>query len=185
MHKEVEARFIGIDYDALKKRLDQLGATDRGTHHLQETVFFDKELSWNTDRGKFVRVRKIGSETLMTFKHNERDEVDGTKEIELTVDDYDRSCDFLREVGLVPYRRQEKRRHSYAMGEVRVDIDFWPRLPPYAELEGPSEAHLKEAAARLGFNWVDADFHNAAWVIENVYSIPFRKLRSFMFDETA
>lgn len=37
-------------------------------------------------------------------------------------------------------------------------LDEWPWLPTYIEIEGPTEAAIKETAHKLGFDWADAKF---------------------------
>ena len=68
------------------------------------------------------------------------------------------------------------------MDDVIVDIDTWPKIPTYVELEGPSENALKSAAARVGFDWKDAVFENARIVIEERYHIPVGSMKWFTFD---
>jgi len=63
-----------------------------------------------------------------------------------------------------------------------VDIDTWPRILSYVELEGPSEDKLKETAKLLGFDWNNAVFYDARSIIEKNYNIPVGKMRWFTFD---
>ena len=88
----------------------------------------------------------------------------------------------FEKVGLKPFRHQQKKRHTFRLDGVTFDIDTWPRIPAYIELEGESEQALKDAAHQAGLDWKDADFHNASWIIENKYNIPVRQLKWFTFD---
>ena len=63
-----------------------------------------------------------------------------------------------------------------------IDIDTWPKIPPYVELEGESEVALKHVAQDLGLDWKNAVFENARVVIETRYNIPLSTLRWFTFD---
>lgn len=81
------------------------------------------------------------------------------------------------------YRRQEKKLHKFLFKDVIVDIDTWPKVPTYVELEGPSEEHIREVANLLGFDWSEAVFEPPRYVIENKYNIPVSKLRFFTFDK--
>ena len=129
-----------------------------------------------------MRIRKTGQNIFVTFKHKEEHTATGTKEIEFGASDFDKVIDFLLEIGLIFFREQEKKRRKFTLGEVIVDIDTWPKVPTYVELEGPSEEALKEAADNLDLDWSKAVFGLSADVIES-YGIPVRKLKFFTFDK--
>jgi adenylate cyclase class 2 len=179
--REVEARFLNVDVGALLERLKAAGAEDLGEDLIHEVIFYDKDLRWQREEKKYARVRKTKNGIRMTFKHNDVLGADGTKEIEIAVDDFDRAAAFLEAIGLVAFREQEKKRHSFKLGEVMVDIDTWPSIPTYVELEGPSEEALKETASRLGLDWNQAVFESARFLIEKYYGIPVSSYRHFTF----
>ncbi len=51
------------------------------------------------------------------------------------------------------------------------------------ELEGKSEEDLKKAAKKADLDWKNVEFHDAKWIIENIYKIPVGKMRWFTFDK--
>lgn len=79
-------------------------------------------------------------------------------------------------------RRQEKKVHTFQLGDVTVGLDTWPLAPTYVELEGPSEAALKKTASQLGLEWTDAVFVNALEVLEQYFHIPASTYRYYTFD---
>ena len=180
-HKEIEVRFLEVDYGALVQKLKSLGAEELGDSFLEEIIFHDAAQVWGS-LGKFVRLRKSDRGVYLTYKNHVAAAIDGTEEIELSVDDSHMAEIFLERVGLIAERHQQKKRHSFKLGEVVVDIDTWPKIPTYVELEGPSEAALREAAAKLGFDWKDAMFEDARGVIEKIYNIPIGTMTWFTFD---
>lgn len=182
-NREIEARFLEIDVEAFKKRLTEVSAEDLGEDFLQEVIFYDKDLEWQKYGRKFARLRQNKKGVFMTFKHVETDTVEGAQEIELKVDNFDKAKDFLEEVGLVAFREQEKKRHSFKLGNVIVDIDTWPSIPTYLELEGPSEEDLKKAAQILGLDWSQAVFEDARHIIENRYKVPVGQYKYFTFEK--
>lgn len=179
--REIEARFLNIDQAEFKKRLAETGAKDLGDDRIHEVIFYDKALRWQKEEKKYARVRRTKHGVLMTFKHNDFLGADGTKEIEIGVDDFDRAVSFLSHIGLVAFREQEKKRHSFKLGDVMVELDTWPSVPTYVELEGGSEVALKDAAGRLGLDWSTAVFESARFLIERHYRIPVSSLRRFTF----
>lgn len=182
-NREIEVKFLEIDKEALIKKLRELGAKDLGEDNLKEAIFYDKEGKWQYDEVKFVRIRQTSKGIFVTFKHKEVHGVTGTKEIEFTANDFQKVKDFLLEVGLVFFREQEKKRHKFLLDEVTVDIDSWPGIPTYVEIEGPSEEAIKEAAVKLDFDWTKAEFGLAHDVIEGKYKVPVRSFRYFTFEK--
>lgn len=183
--REIEARFLGIDPEEFKRKLIAAGAEDLGEDLIREMIFYDKDFLWQKEEKKYVRVRKTKNGICMAFKHNDALAADGTKEIEIGVSDFDAAAALLEHIGLVAFREQEKKRHAYRLGDVRVELDTWPSIPTYAELEGPSEQALKAAAAKLGLDWKHAVFESARFLIEKYYRIPVSSLRHFTFSKIA
>lgn len=179
--KETEVRFLEVDKPALVAKLVALGAEDHGEVMLEEIIVYDKDLKWQNEK-RFVRLRKSGDTTKLTYKQHMPDAKDGALEVEFEVEDIDKSSLFLEKIGLVPFRRQQKKRHTLHMGDITVDIDTWPRLPTYAEFEGPSMDALKEIAGKLGLDWGKVVYEDAKYVIEKFYNIPVGSLRWFTFD---
>lgn len=179
--KEIEVRFLEIDKDTLLKELLELGADDLGETVLEEVIFYDADRKWR-DEQKFIRLRRIGDVTKLTYKHNKGQTIDSASEIELEVSDIQKTEALLVKTGLIAFRHQQKKRHTFKLDNVIVDIDTWPRIPTYVELEGPSEKSLRAIAGKLGFDWKDAVFDDARSIIENKYSIPVSSMSYFTFD---
>lgn len=182
MPAEIEARFLDVDIPALLGRPHNLGADDLGEELLRETVFYDKELSWQRSGRVLVRIREGKGGVSVSYKNAAVDTVSGTQEIEFAADNAKAVEQLLVEIGLVAWRRQEKKRHSFRFRGVSVDLDTWPGVPTYVELEGPSEAGIQKTAASLELEWSQAIFGNAGLTIEKHYGIPVRQLRWFTFE---
>jgi adenylate cyclase class 2 len=180
-NKEIEVRFLEIDKQALIDRLKGLGAEDHGEELLEEIIFYDKDLAWLAS-GKRLRLRKTSKGLFLSYKNHFSHTVDGTEEIEFMVSDARQAEVFMDRIGFPAYRHQQKWRHSFKLGDVVADIDTWPRVPPYVEIEGPSEGSLKEAAKKLNLDWRDVVLDPPSSVIEDRYHIPVRRMRWFTFD---
>jgi len=179
---EIEVRFIEVNVSELTNKLVLLGARDEGEDSLEEIIFYDKDLTWQAYGRKFVRIRKTNKGIFVTYKHQAVDSATGTEEIEFRIENIETMVKFLERIGLVAYRRQQKKRHKFLLGDVIVDFDTWPKVPTYVELEGPSEEALKRAARDLGFDWGKVIFENPRALIKKYYSIPVENLRWFTFD---
>lgn len=181
-NREIEVRFLEINKDALIAKLRELGATDHGEDFLKEVIFYDPDFKWRHER-RMVRVRSTNNSTVVTYKHHQHQSAAGTEEVEFTADSAERVNALLEKIGLIAFRHQEKYRYTFQLGGVTIDIDTWPKIPTYVELEGTSEEMLQKVAHRLGLDWAKANMTDARWVIENIYNIPVSKLRYFTFDK--
>lgn len=179
-NKEIEIKFLEINVEDVKKRLIECGAEDLGDDLISETVFYDKNMDWPKEN-KFVRIRSTKNGSKLTYKHSDETTIDGTVEIEFGIDNVGKTKSFLEVLGLVDFREQEKKRHSFRFGEVMADIDTWPGIPTYLELEGPSEEALKSASDALGFDWSKRQIGTAGRVIQEVYNVPVKSYKIFTF----
>jgi len=186
-HTELEAHFLNIDPQKLHEKLMKVGATDLGEDMYKDIMLYDKELTWMKTY-KFFRIRSSSKETKLGFKnfqYKENPPVPSSKpevkEIEIIVDSPEKALLILEEAGFVAYRFQEKKRHSYKLGNVMIDVDTWPSTPPYAEIEGNSEKEIRAVAEMLGFNWKDAVFRGAGYIIEQYLPVKVRELRYLTF----
>jgi adenylate cyclase class 2 len=152
MQTEIETRFLDINKDELVKKLVDRGALDKGEEKLEEIIFHAADGSWVGKR-KFVRLRKTKGKVKLTYKENVEQTVDSAQEIELEVSDLEKCSEFFNKIGLFAMRRLEKYRHTFELGDVTVDIDTWPKVPAYMEIEGPSVESLKKACETLGMDW--------------------------------
>jgi adenylate cyclase class 2 len=101
----------------------------------------------------------------MTYKQFDDDSIDGAKELEVIVSDFDTVVATLDEAGLTHDTYQESKRENWRVGDVEIMLDEWPWLDTYMEIEGPSEILVKQTAELLGLSWDDAVFGGVA----NVY----------------
>jgi len=180
-NREIEVKFLEVDKPQLIKQLLDLGAVDKGEEKITEQIYKDKEGKW-TDQEKFARFRQTKGKTVFTYKHVLERTATGTVEIEFNIDQPEKLKAFLEELDLALARENEKIRHKFMLGDVTIDIDTWPKVPTYVEIEGPSEQSIMDAAAKLGFDYAKAEFGTAQQVIEEKYGIPVRRLRYFTFD---
>lgn len=152
MEKEIETRFLDINKKEIVKKLISLGAIDNGEEKLEEIIFYDKNMKWK-GKNKFVRIRKTKNKIKLTYKNNQKQTIDSAKEIEFEVSDIDKCLEFLNKIGLKIIRRLEKYRHSFKLDNAMIDIDTWPKIPPYIEIEGPSIASVKNICEKLNLDW--------------------------------
>lgn len=156
MQTEIEVKFLRVEPDDIRARLQKAGAVCKQPMQVMRRVVFDNE-HMNQKNG-FIRIRDEGHRITMTYKQYDETSLTGAKEIEFTVSDYEAAVALIEAVGIKPKSIQEARREIWNLGEVEVVIDEWPWIDPFIEIEAASEELVKDAAAKLNFDWRDAAF---------------------------
>lgn len=170
MQTEIEAKWLNIDPSEFRIRLKAAGADLVNPERQMTRATFDLPESERTS-GRWARVRDEGDKTTMTYKQLTDRTVLGTKEINLTIDDFQKGCEFLRELGLEQKSYQETKRESWVLDGVEVEIDTWPWVPSFVELEAPTEDALHKAAEKLGLSMDQALHGSVEPVYQAVYDV--------------
>lgn len=157
MQSEIEVKFVNVSFDDMRTKLAALGGTCEQPMRLMRRVAINSEFM-KTGKDAFLRVRDEGDKVTMTYKQFDSLSVDGAKEIEVQVSDYDKTVAILAQAGLPAHTSQETKRETWRLGDIEIMLDEWPWLNPYIEIEGHSEEALQTAAEQLGFKWEDAVF---------------------------
>ena len=80
------------------------------------------------------------------------DSIQKVKEVELNVSSIDEMNLFLENIGIVRRNYQEKKRTSYKYKDASIEIDEWPLLEAYMEIECDSNETIKEILDLLDLN---------------------------------
>lgn len=161
MHTEYEVRVLEIDKEELVKKLESLGATFQWDYIQKRYVYdFIPKID-----GKWIRLRTNGEKTTLTIKNLVSSEIDGTQELEIEVDNFERANLMLKELGYEAKGYQENRRCQYVLNGVEIDIDSWPLIPTYLEIEGPSEDAVYNVLDVLGYKKENATTRD----VEGIY----------------
>lgn len=147
MHTEYEVRILNIDVEDVIKRIEQTKAV-KEWDCLQRRYVYDFIPKLD---GKWIRLRTNGLKTTLTIKNIVSSSIDGTQELEIEVDNFERCHMILKELGYEAKGYQENRRIQYTLNGVEIDIDYWPMIPTYLEIEGPSEDAVYHIVELLGF----------------------------------
>jgi adenylate cyclase class 2 len=157
MQTEYEATFTDVSKDDIRARLAAAGATLVKPEFLQKRSVFLLPAGHEIPGG-WLRVRDEGDRVTMSLKVVDGDKIENQRETELVISDFAAGKDLLTAIGAREKAYQESRREKWRLGDVEVTVDEWPFLPPYVEVEGPSEAAVRAAAGRLGFDYAAARF---------------------------
>ena len=72
----------------------------------------------------------------------------------------------LKKIGMVGRYSAEKKRTTWKKGNVTFDIDTWPRLKTYLEIEGENWNDVDAAVLELGFDLKDKVICSATQIYE-------------------
>lgn len=161
MHIEYEVRVLEVNVDDIKKKLDKIATFE--WNHLQRRYVYD---FIPKEDNKWIRLRTNGEYTTLTIKNLVSSKIDGTKELEIIVDDFDKTNMILKELGYIPKGYQENKRVQYTLNDVEIDIDSWPMIPPFLEIEGKSEEDVYKAVELLGYKKEDCTTRD----VQQIYS---------------
>jgi len=155
---EIEAKFFDVDPKQIEAKLATAGAQKLGDFLYRSKSFdfpgfpLDAQAAW-------VRLRDEGDQVMLAFKkrlgavtHDGSTTDTGMQEIEVEVDDYDKTALLLESIGMVLKFAQEKKRTRWVLGDIQFDIDEWPRLKPYLEIESTSWEKVDEGVRLLGLD---------------------------------
>ena len=179
MHTEIEERILEIDTDKIIKKLEELGATKKGE-------WFQKRYTYDFTpkrENQWLRLRTNGEETTLTYKNVETREIDGTKELEIEVSDFEGTNKFLEILGYKYRNYQENKRIRYYLNDVEIDIDTWPMIPTYMELEGPSVEKVKEVEDLLEVDKSKITTLFADEIYDKYYGIDVLSIKELKFKE--
>lgn len=147
MNTEYEVRILEINKKEFINKIISLGAIHIGDFHQKRYVYdlIPKEES------KWIRLRTNGKETTLTIKEIKSNTVDGTKELEIKVDDFEKTNLLLEQLGFKNKGYQENKRSEYILDDIHIDIDKWPMIPEYVEIEGLNEESVYNMIDKLGY----------------------------------
>ncbi len=156
MNTEFEAKFVQVNLDEFRSKLESLGAVmNHPMRPMRRAIIKNQELN---NSNAFLRVRDEGDKITLTYKRFDSLSIDGAKEHEVTVGDFNETISLLAAAGL-PYKSiQESKRETWKLNNTEIVLDEWPWLDPYIEIEGEDEESVKITAKLLGFDWQDAVF---------------------------
>lgn len=169
METEIEAKFPDVNVVELRSALKAKEAALEHPEVLMRRRNFDYQDRRLEKMGGWVRVRDEGNKITLSYKQLNDRTLHGMKEVNVVVDDFDKTCQFLESVGMAMKAYQETKREKWLYKNVEVTIDTWPWVPSFVEFEGPTEEAVKGVAADLGFDWSKA-MHGS---VETIYQMHF------------
>ena len=179
MQTEYEVSKLEVFFDEVIQKLERIGAKKVGVYHQKRYVYDFIPVQ----KGRWIRLRSNGKVTTLTVKEVKSLRVDGTKELEIVVSNFDDTNEILMKLGYIPRTFQENFRIEYTLGGVNFDLDKWPMIPPHLEIEGKSEEDVLKAVKLLGWSGDDMTAQDIDTVYSKIYGIDLNSIKMLKFSE--
>jgi predicted adenylyl cyclase CyaB len=137
---EIERAYYTFNEDDVVRKLKELA-------DYQEAVML-KQCMFKLKTNAFGRVRSDGTTVTMTIKERVKGSI-YERETEMKVSSYNTAIQMFLLMGAKKNYDLEKIRRTWTMGDCEVVMDTYPGLPPYIEVEGPTEEHVNAVALLL------------------------------------
>lgn len=104
---------------------------------------------------KWVRLRDTNGHVTLTVKHvfdKNSEDVQKVGEYEIEVNSVEEADTLLTALGFAKRNVQEKIRTQYKYKNAEIDLDEWPMLQPYMEIESDDKSIYQEIIDKCGYN---------------------------------
>lgn len=151
---EIERKILNINKQELESKLIALKA-HKIFEGIIKTKYFDYPDYTFKNRNELLRLRLINNRTELTFKHDRNDtnrtRTVNEKNIQLEGDQLDKISEFLISIGFIQSMYFEKHRTEYSLSnkKVKFEIDTYPLLPTFVEIEAGSPEIIDEMITNL------------------------------------
>lgn len=182
METEYEAKFYPVNKTKIRQRLKALGAKlvlpERKMRRSVFDCLFNPQI-----KAHYIRVRDEGNTVRMSLKiHAEQaGRLDDQKELDIEVSSFDRAVAILESLSLKQSGYQENLRETWHYQGGEIEIDTWPGLKPYVEIEAKSEKKLKETAQKLKLDWEKRIITSVVEIYMKVYNQSAEKILKKLF----
>lgn len=115
------------------------------------------------------------------MKGEDSDTIDGTKELEFEIENFEAANEFLNIIGFVARNYQENNRIQYVLDDVELDIDSWPMIPTYLEIEAKSEEKINKMIKKLNLDNSKMTALNCDDIYKKIYHIDISEIKELRF----
>ena len=178
LNKEVEIKLLEIEEKKFIDRILKFGALENGNFFQRRYVYDFNPI----DANRWIRLRTNGKITTLAIKEIlDKNAIDGVNEIEIVVDDFDKTNDILNLLGYKARNYQENYRKVYLLKNTEISIDSWPLISTYVEIEGKSKEDVLEILELVKDcgreTTLDVDS-----IYKEIYGIDMKKIKELKFE---
>ncbi len=180
MAHEVETKVLDVDKNFIAGKLEKLGAKKILETRLVVDWYGPKGLTHHGDDPWYLRTRSYGNTKHEVTWKGKSDILGASRkhqEINFIISDPKKFEDFLFALHLEKYAHQEKDRTSWTLNNWRFDLDQYPEMPAYLEIEGTDENHIQEALKLLGLSDNKTSSEGERVLIQKEYNLDWNNMR--------
>ena len=132
-YKEHEIKVLDVDIKDLEERLEEIGALK--VYDDKRTIFAldTPERMFLNNQDKLIRVTDEGNIKVTMHVNQSKPEI--KEGIKFKTSRLKETMDFFHALGLDPISKVESHRVSYELGQIDFDIDKFPKIPPFLEID--------------------------------------------------
>lgn len=177
--QEIETKVLEVDVEAVKAKLNKLGAKEIQNTRLIVDWYCPKGIAM-TEHPWYMRIRttsdgksEVSWKSLPKIVGNTRH----SDEVNINVSDAMLAGKIFEHIGLENYAHQEKDRISFTLNDWNFDLDQYPGMPAYLEIEGKSHEHVQEALHLLNLENHTSIGDGERVLIEKKYGLDWYNMR--------
>lgn len=171
MKKEFEIKFLNINKRKIRKKLRELRAKKKLPEYLVQREVFDFPDFSLSKKGGWIRVRDEGDKITVAYKIS-KPKLKSVEELEFEVNDFNKSCAFMKAIGLKRKSYQETKREKWELNGAEITIDTWPGLDPLIEIEAKNQKMLRKITKKLGLGFNKGMLGSVDLVYQKELGIP-------------
>ncbi len=176
---ECETKILEVNPNNIRKLLKKLGAKKVLQTRLYVDWFEEKAMTFKKAKW-FLRIRTDTSgnaEITWKAKSKITGKTRRHREINIKITEPKIMELLFQSIGLKKYAHQEKDRISWNYKNWHFDLDTYPNMSPYLEIEGKSDKHIQQAIKLLKLASYEQSAEGERVLIERKYKINWFDMR--------
>lgn len=132
-YKEHEIKVLDVNIDLIMKKLETIGAKKVYDDNRTIIAIDTKERKYLNEYDKLIRVTDEGSIKVTMHVNQSKPKI--KEAIKFKTSRLKETMDFFHEMGLDPISKVTEHRVSYELGKIDFDIDKFPEIPAFLEID--------------------------------------------------
>lgn len=132
-YKEHEIKVLDVDVERLVKKLEEIGAKKVYDDNRTIIALDTKDNHYLNNEDKLIRITDEGS--IKVTMHVNQSTPETKKGIKFKTSRMKETMDFFNQLGLFPISEVKSHRISYELGKIDFDIDKFPAIPTFLEID--------------------------------------------------
>lgn len=177
MH-EIETKVLEVDPIEIAQKIESIGAEKIKDDLLKVDWFSLPGIDKNAQPW-YLRIRSYSSGKVeITWKDEPKliNNFRKGQEIEVLIDNHEKMKALFESIGLFCYAHQEKKRVSWRLGNVQFDLDTYPNMPSFLEIEVQDEKDIDIMIKKLNLTKNETWNDGERTLIEDKYGLNWSQM---------